>query len=269
VATLTVPGGAVTDRDHAVTVPRGRALPVSWFAGDSDEVGPALLNKVLAVRRADGWRWVRIVEVEAYAWHDPASHSYGGQRPRNAVMYGPPGRLYVYFTYGMHWCANVVTGPTGSGQAVLLRAAEALGGVDAIIAARRRDGGPGASPARPGAGSAGLGVASAGSGVASAGPDGAASAGPGGPRAALRDLCRGPARLAQALGVDGADNGRRLTAGRNRPLGSIVFLDDGVPPPGMPGVGPRVGISKAVERPWRWWVPNSAAVSTFRPGKLR
>jgi DNA-3-methyladenine glycosylase len=213
---------------------------VSWFAGDSDEVAPALLNKVLAVRRADGWRWVRIVEVEAYAWHDAASHSYGGQRPRNAVMYGPPGRVYVYFTYGMHWCANVVTGPTGSGQAVLLRAGEPLGGVDAMLAARRRGRGPGGG-----------------------------SAGPGGPRVALRDLCRGPARLAQALGVDGADSGRRLTAGRDRPVGSIVVLDDGVPPPRTPGVGPRIGISKAVELPWRWWVPDSAAVSTFRPGKLR
>jgi len=221
--------------------PEGRALPVSWFAGPSDEVAPALLNKVLAVRRAEGWRWVRIVEVEAYAWHDAASHSYGGERPRNAVMYGPPGRLYVYFSYGMHWCANVVTGPVGSGQAVLLRAAEPLGGVAAMAAAR------GAGRRAP---------ADAGAGAELT------------PRA-LRDLCRGPARLAQALGFDGRDNGRRVTSGRDRPVPTVMVLDDGLAPPDPPAVGPRVGITKAVALPWRWWVPGSPSVSTFRPGRLR
>ncbi len=211
--------------------PEGRALPVSWFAGPSDEVAPALLNKVLAVRRAEGWRWVRIVEVEAYAWHDAASHSYGGKRARNAVMYGPPGRLYVYFSYGMHWCANIVTGPVGSGQAVLFRAAEPLGGVAAMAAAR---GGGGDLAAR-----------------------------------ARRDLCRGPARLAQALGFDGSDNGRRVTSGRDRPVATVMVLDDGLAAPDPPAVGPRVGITKAVALPWRWWVPGSASVSTFRPGRLR
>ena len=193
-----------------------------WFEGDSDAVAPLLLNKVVAARRPDGWRWARIVEVEAYAWHDPASHSYGGVRPRNAVMYGPPGRLYVYFTYGMHWCANVVVGPTGSGQAVLLRAAAPLGGTAAMSAARGRAG--------------------------------------------LRDLCRGPARLAQALGITGADNGRRLASGARRPQGSIAVLDDDVPPPAAPAVGPRVGITRAAEVPWRWWVPGSPWVSMFRQG---
>jgi DNA-3-methyladenine glycosylase len=207
--------------------PRGLALPPSWFADPSDRVAPALLNKVLAVRHPDGWRWVRIVEVEAYAWHDAASHSYGGRRPRNAVMYGPPGRLYVYFTYGMHWCANLVTGESGSGQAVLLRAGEPLGGLEAMARAR---GAPGRA-------------------------------------VAARDLCRGPARLAEALGLTGADNGRSLTTRRSRPAGSVVVLDDGTPPPAVPGLGPRVGISKAVELPWRWWVAGSPWVSPFRPGR--
>jgi DNA-3-methyladenine glycosylase len=205
-----------------VGAPPGSALPTAWFVGASDEVAPALLNKVLAVRREEGWRWARIVEVEAYAWHDPASHSYGGLRPRNAVMYGPPGRLYVYFTYGMHWCANVVTGPAGSGQAVLLRAAEPLGGVAAMAAAR---------------------------GTTS-----------------VRALCRGPARLAQAFGIGAADNGRRLAAGARRPVGSVLVLDDATPPPATPAVGPRVGITRAAEVPWRWWVPGSPWVSPFRPG---
>jgi DNA-3-methyladenine glycosylase len=259
--------GEATARAVAVgrpaTGPQGRALPVSWLTGDSDEVAPNLLNKVLAVRRADGWRWVRIVEVEAYAWHDPASHSYGGRRPRNAVMYGPPGRLYVYFTYGMHWCANLVTGPRASGQAVLLRAGEALGGIEAMISARARAPGPGPRDAGPG--DAGPGDA----GPGDAGRWDAADRPMLVDRVTVRDLCRGPARLARALGVDGADNGRRLTAGRDRPLGSVVLLDDGVSPPPAPGVGPRVGITKAVELPWRWWVPGSPAVSTFRPGRLR
>lgn len=207
-----------------MAVPAGRALAPSWFAAASDEVAPALLNKVLAVRRAEGWRWVRVVEVEAYAWHDPASHSYGGVRPRNAVMYGPPGHLYVYFSYGMHWCANIVTGPVGSGQAVLLRAAEPLGGLAGMEAARG---------------------------------------------SAVRDLCRGPARLAQALGLDRADNGRPLTAGRRRPPGAVVVLDDGMAPPSPPAVGPRVGITRAADVPWRWWVPGSPWVSAFRPGGRR
>ena len=199
--------------------PAGSALTPDWFGDDSVAVAPRLLNKVIAVRHADGWRWARLVEVEAYAGYERASHSYGGPRPRNAVMYGPPARLYVYFTYGMHWCANVVTGPPGSAQAVLLRAAEPLGGI----------------AARPGL--------------------------------AARDLCRGPARLARSLGLDGGWNGAVLASGARRPVGAVVMLDDGVPPPAVPAVGPRVGISKATELLWRWWVPDSRHVSSFRPGR--
>jgi DNA-3-methyladenine glycosylase len=225
-------------------VPGGVVLTREWFGRDAQVVGPDLLNKVLAVGRAGaGWRSVRIVEVEAYDQTDPASHSYPGPTPRNAVMYGPAAYVYVYFSYGMHWCANIVTGPEGWGQAVLLRAGEPLMGEEAMVAAR--------------------------GGVA------------------RRDLCRGPARLAEALGLTGADTGSSLlvgravspgsSAGRARPAAvglsaravGIAVLDDGVEPPAAPLVGPRVGITKAADVPWRWCVPGSPWVSSFRAGHPR
>lgn len=118
---------------------RGRVLPRSFYARDSREVAPELLNKVL--RR--GGLAARIVEVEAYAGaDDPGSHAHRGQTRRNRTMFGRPGLLYVYFVYGMHWCANAVCGRVGEGSAVLLRAAVPLEGLEAMRAARpqaRRD----------------------------------------------------------------------------------------------------------------------------------
>ena len=176
-------------------------------------VAPALLGKVLRVDLGDGdVRSGRITEVEAYGGlDDPASHSARGETPRNRPMFGAAGTVYVYFTYGMHWCANVVTGAVGDPQAVLLRAVEPLEGLDAIRAARpraRRD----------------------------------------------RDLANGPAKLCEALGIGQWANGVALGAdvgGR-----SIRLLDDGTPPPAVPLVGPRVGISVAQEIPWRFRVPS-------------
>ena len=99
---------------------RGRVkrLPATFFERHSTEVAPDLLNKLFIVGGVAG----RIVEVEAYSSDDPASHTYRGRTKRNDVMYGSAGHLYVYFVYGMHYCVNIVTGPQGDGQAVLIRA---------------------------------------------------------------------------------------------------------------------------------------------------
>ncbi|MGW0176014.1 DNA-3-methyladenine glycosylase [Rhodococcus sp. NPDC003322] len=163
---------------------------------------------------------LRIVEVEAYGgdplgpWPDPAAHSYPGPTERNAVMYGPAGRLYVYLSHGLHFCLNVSCAGEGTAGAVLLRAAEILAGEDVV---RRRRG----------------------------------------PDRGQRELARGPGNLGQALGTTLGDNGSALFDG-----GSPIRLDAG---PATPiAFGPRVGISRAADRPWRLWDPTSNAVSAYR-----
>jgi DNA-3-methyladenine glycosylase len=186
------------------------------FLGDPVDVGPWLLNKVLV----SGTRAGRIVEVEAYKGAvDPASHAYRGETARTAIMFGPPAYLYVYFTYGMHWCANVVTGPAGEASALLIRALAPLRGLEEMRRLRpaaRRD----------------------------------------------RDLCNGPAKLCQALGITGADNGTDLLARSNSPhAGAVRLVDDGTPPPKRPAQGKRIGIRVATEEPWRFWVAGDESVS--------
>jgi DNA-3-methyladenine glycosylase len=113
-----------------VSAPWGLRLPRSFFDRSPDAVAPDLLGRVVRHRTEDGSVAVRLTEVEAYAGvgEDPASHAFRGPTPRNASMFAHPGTCYVYFTYGMHWCANLVCGPRGSAGAVLLRAGRVVEG---------------------------------------------------------------------------------------------------------------------------------------------
>jgi DNA-3-methyladenine glycosylase len=211
-------------------------LPREMFARGSVEVAPTLLGCVLEHETPDGLVAVALTEVEAYNGEaDPASHAYRGRTARNAVMFGPPGHAYVYFTYGMHFCVNLVCQPEGTASAVLLRAGRVIEGVD-LAAARRA---AGRDRARVGV----AGTRSAERGVAE------------------RDLARGPARLCQALGVTRAQNGADVCDPAS-PL--RVRWPDRPLPQGI-SQGPRIGISVAAEVPWRFWVTGDPTVSVYRP----
>jgi len=172
-------------------------VPISrdFFARPAVEVAPDLLGCVLEHQAEAGLVAVELTEVEAYAGRsDPASHAYRGKTRRNAVMFGPPGHAYVYFTYGMHFCVNMVClGEEGSASAVLLRAGAIIAGED--LARARRVRGPGV--------------------------------------VASRDLARGPARLCQALDIDRSQDGAdvcvpssplRMLSGAGHPARSAKIL---------------------------------------------
>jgi DNA-3-methyladenine glycosylase len=244
-------------------------IPREFFARPSAEVAPDLLGCVLEHETADGLVAVELTEVEAYAGRsDPASHAYRGKTPRNAVMFGRPGHAYVYFTYGMHFCVNMVClGENGSASAVLLRAGAIIAGED-LARARRTRGRVSAGPVSSApVSSAPVSSAPVSAGPVSAGPvsAGPVSAGPvseGRARIASRDLARGPARLCQALSIDrsldGADvcvasSPLRMRAGAGNPARSGKII-----------TGPRVGVSSAAEIPWRFWYEGDPTVSVYR-----
>jgi DNA-3-methyladenine glycosylase len=198
---------------------------------------------VLRTSTDEGTVAVRLTEVEAYDGPtDPGSHAYRGQTARNAVMFGPSGHLYVYFTYGMHFCMNISAGPDGQPSAVLLRAGEVIEGAE--LARARRGNMLGRSQAS-------LNGLRSGSGSGS---------GSGERTIADRDLARGPARLCVALGVDRESNGADLLD-----RGSPIQLLPGPGFDGIPSTGPRVGLREAADRPWRFWIPGDPTVSPYRP----
>jgi DNA-3-methyladenine glycosylase len=187
-----------------------------FFARPAPVVACDLVGKLLV--RADDGLVARLVETEAYTEDEPACHGHRGMTRRNAPLFGPPGHAYVYFTYGMHWCANLVCGSDGQASAVLLRAGEVVEGVE-LARARR----------------------------ASARTD--------------RDLARGPARLAAALGLSGADNGVDLLAGTES---AIRLVAPTAPGNGAVRRGPRVGLAQAADRQWRFWLDGDPTVSPYR-----
>ena len=181
------------------------ALARHFFARSVHDVAPALIGCTLVVDDVGG----RIVEVEAYAPDDPASHGFRGQTQRNRVMFGPGGHAYVYRSYRIHGCLNLVCAQEGVAEAVLLRALEPTSGLEAMRARRGLDD--------------------------------------------ERLLCSGPGRLCQALGVTGGHDGLPL----DRPPFELRAAD--APVEIVRGL--RVGITRAVERPWRYGLAGSRFVS--------
>jgi DNA-3-methyladenine glycosylase len=188
-------------------------LSRAFFRRSVLEVAPDLIGAVLLFDGVGG----RIVEVEAYHHTDPAAHSFRGPTRRNAVMFGPPGYVYVYCSYGIHWCLNFVCEPAGSATAVLIRALEPTEGLPAM---RRRRG--------------------------------------------VKDerlLCSGPGRLCEALRITAAHNGLALDAppfALFARTGDVEVI-----------VGPRIGITKAVDKPWRYGEKGSRFLSKPFPATTK
>jgi len=196
-----------------------RVLPRAFYARPVDVVAPELLGCTVTSRTPEGDVVLRLVEVEAYAGQDdPASHAWRGPTPRNRTMFGPPGHAYVYFTYGMHWCLNVVCGPPGVASGILLRAAAVISGEP--LARERR-----------------------GAAVPSA------------------RLASGPANLARSLGLDGTWDGLDVS----RAAGPLLLRSGHPVPEDAVVAGPRVGISRATDVPWRFALREDVHVSRPRP----
>ena len=180
-------------------------LGTDFFARSVHDVAPDLIGVTLLIDGIGG----RIVEAEAYDHEDPASHGYRGRTERNASMFGPPGHAYVYRSYGIHWCLNLVCEEEGVANAVLIRAIEPTYGLDEMRKRRGVD-----DP---------------------------------------RLLCSGPGKLCQALGVTREHDGLRL----DRPPFELRPREAAV----EVAVGPRVGITRAAELPWRYAEAGSRFLS--------
>jgi DNA-3-methyladenine glycosylase len=183
----------------------GKRLTREFFARSVHEVAPELIGATLLVDGVGG----TIVEVEAYDQDDPASHGFRGVTARTASMFGPPGRAYVYRSYGIHWCLNLVCAEAGRAEAALVRALEPTAGLEAMRERRGLD--------------------------------------------APRALCSGPGKLCQALAITSVLDGLPL----DEP--PFELLARKVEPP--LAVGPRIGITRAVEQPWRYGVAGSPFLS--------
>jgi DNA-3-methyladenine glycosylase len=183
----------------------GERLTREFFARSVHEVAPELIGVTLLVEGVGG----RIVEVEAYDQDDPASHGFRGRTARTASMFGPPGHAYVYRSYGIHWCLNLVCAGEGRAEAALVRALEPLQGLEAMRGRRGVE--------------------------------------------AERALCSGPGKLCQALGITRAFDGFPL----DEPPFELLARET-VP---RLAVGPRIGITRAVEQPWRYGLAGSRFLS--------
>jgi DNA-3-methyladenine glycosylase len=191
--------------------PMPRKLGRAFFARNVHAVAPDLIGATLLLDGVGG----RIVEVEAYDHEDPAAHGFGGRTERNASMFGPAGRAYVYRSYGIHWCLNFVCEGEGVASAVLIRALEPTAGIDTMR--RRRS------------------------------------------VTAERLLCSGPGRLCQALGITRAHDGLAL----DQPPFELRARDGEI----KLAIGPRIGITRAAEQPWRYGIAGSSFLS--RPFRSR
>ncbi|HEY7422525.1 MAG TPA: DNA-3-methyladenine glycosylase [Gaiellaceae bacterium] len=183
----------------------GKRLTRAFFARTVHEVAPDLIGATLLVDGVGG----TIVEVEAYDQDDPASHGFRGKTARTASMFGPPGHVYVYRSYGVHWCLNLVCAEEGRSEAALVRAIEPTSGLDAMRERR------GLEP--------------------------------------VRALCSGPGKLCQALGITRVLDGLPL----DEPPFELVARE--AEPPLV--VGTRIGITRAVEQPWRYGLAGSPFLS--------
>lgn len=177
-------------------------LGLEFYLQNTVEAAKTALGRILVHSTPEGIVSGRIVETEAYLRDDPACHANRGMTRRNAVMFGEPGRAYVYFTYGFHYCLNFVTQPEGIAEAILIRALEPLEGIDQMRHNRGRN--------------------------------------------SLRDLCSGPGKLTQAMGIDISLNGEDLLGDR------LYVLDDGTDV-GELTARPRIGIKEATDVLWRFY----------------